>query len=168
MMHSRLSDLGDVSISLPPPLRLVGTVRADAGRNRANAKPTGAAILYRGAERLTDPRDQRLATILLLYGEWRLEGPTETQSADGERQIELLATPEEVSESGIDRIGSASRIFSRYYRSETSTGTEVTQLLGEARPEWFQPLAKWDFESSKLALRLFHLHPPSDEVEREA
>src|SRR3546814_2125443 len=72
-------------------------------------------------------------------------------SADGERQIELLATPEEVSESGIDRIGSASRIFSRYYRSETSTGTEVTQLLGEARPEWFQPLAKWDFESSKLA-----------------
>src|SRR3546814_19930923 len=91
MMHSRLSDLGDVSISLPPPLRLVGTVRADAGRNRANAKPTGAAILYRGAERLTDPRDQRLETILLLYGEWRLEGPTETQSADGERQIELLA-----------------------------------------------------------------------------
>src|SRR3546814_15872752 len=77
MMHSRLSDLGDVSISLPPPLRPVGTVRADAGRNRANAKPTGAAILYRGAERLTDPRAQRLATILLLYGEWRLEGPTE-------------------------------------------------------------------------------------------
>src|SRR3546814_1435501 len=104
MMHSRLSVLGDVSTSLPRPLRLVGTGRADAGRNRANAKPTGAAILYRGAERLTDPRDQRLATILLLYGEWRLEGPTETQSADGERQIELLATPEEVSESGIDRI----------------------------------------------------------------
>src|SRR3546814_17485534 len=71
-------------------------------------------------------------------------------SSDLERQIELLATPEEVSESGIDRIGSASRIFSRYYRSETSTGTEVTQLLGEARPEWFQPLAKWRSEERRV------------------
>ena len=61
---------------------------------------------------------------------------------------------QEPSDQGWDGIGSASRIFSRFYAAQTIKGDQVIQLHGEAAPEWFAPLSDWDFKNSKLPLLL--------------
>ncbi|MBY3060362.1 hypothetical protein HF263_30615 [Rhizobium leguminosarum] len=151
--YSRLGDLGDVAINLPGPLEF--TVRFEPTSGEADQRPTAA--LYRAGQLLTDARDQNLAMILLQFGQWPLTGPVETRSDDGARLVRFTAEPEEPSDQGFDGIGLASRIFSRFYREDTSAGDQVTQLNGEARPDWFRPLAQWDFTRSKLGLRIFRI-----------
>lgn len=83
------------------------------------------------------------------------------------RLVRFTAEPEEPSEQGFDGIGLASRIFSRFYREDTSAGDQVTQLNGEARPDWFRPLAEWDFTTSKLGLRIFRIQARMDDFAPE-
>ena len=91
----------------------------------------------------------------------------EQDIGNGVKLRHLRAAPLEKSDNGFDTIGFASRIFSRFYRSETSAGDQVTRIQGEPRPEWFQPLADWDFKASKLAFRLFRFMARGDDLERE-
>jgi hypothetical protein len=161
--YSRLGDLGDVAINLPGPLQL--TARFERASANAVQRPT--VELYRDGQLLTDARDQNLAMILLQYGEWPLTGPVEERSEGGGRLVHFTAEPEEPSDQGFDGIGLASRIFSRFYRADTSAGDQVTQLNGEARPEWFKPLAEWDFKQSKLGLRIFHIQARVDDFAPE-
>jgi hypothetical protein len=102
--------------------------------------------------------------ILLQYGEWPLNGPAEETAEDGARLVHFFAQPQEPSGQGFDSIGLASRIFSRFYRADTSAGDQVTQLHGEARPEWFSPLSEWDFKGSKLALRILRMQARVDNM----
>ena len=104
-----------------------------------------------------------LAMILLQFGEWPLSGPIEEHLENGVRLVHFTAAPEEPSSQGFDGIGFASRIFSRFYREDTSDGDQVTQLNGEPRPEWFKPLADWDFKASKLDLRIFRVQARMDD-----
>ncbi|MDP5281412.1 hypothetical protein Q9Q95_20975 [Sphingomonas sp. DG1-23] len=163
LIYNRLGDIGDVSINLPGPLRLVVDMRDDEGFGVQRA----SVSLYRQNILLEDVRDRQLAMILMQYGDWRLEGPIERRSVSGVRQLHFIATPEEESENGFDSMGPASRIFSRYYRAETSIGDQVTQLHGNARPGWFRPLATWDFETSRLGLRIFRMRHKSGDIVAE-
>jgi hypothetical protein len=119
----------------------------------------GSARFYSGDIGLTDRRDRRLAEILFLYGKWPLEGPLAIMRDDGIAGVEFVAAPEEPSDQGFDGIGWASRIFMRYFATRTVDGDHGIQLNGAPVPEWFAPLAAWDFKRSQLPLWLFRQQP---------
>ncbi|MBY5645562.1 hypothetical protein [Rhizobium leguminosarum] len=120
--YSRMGDLGDVSINLPGPLQFEVSFNEAAGGKAEN--PTVA--LYRDGHILTDSRDRKLAMILLQFGDWPLTGPIEKSAGDGVKRLTFTAEPLEQSDQGFDGIGHASRIFSRFYRTDTSAGDQVT------------------------------------------
>lgn len=159
--------LGDVSILTMHPLRLVletplPTTTGDDDHSLVDLLFAGARVFSQDVE-LTDLKDRHMAILLMLYGEWTIDGRPPTRRADGSAFVELVAEPEEPSESGQDGIGWASRVFSRFFATRTVEEGEVVQLLGEAAPEWFAPLSKWEFERSHLPLVLLHQQPPDKE-----
>lgn len=162
-MANEFGRLGDVSICTRPPLRLVLGAAIDKPRTLSAEGLAefiiGSAKVYSGNVELADPRDRRLAEILFLYGEWPVDGPFAIMGDDGITGAEFVANPEQLSDQGFDGIGWASRIFTRYFATRTVDGDQVIQLNGRAVPEWFAPLAAWDFESSQLPLWLFHQQP---------
>jgi hypothetical protein len=164
--------LGEVIIMTKPPLRLVLGAATDmphslSAEGLANFI-IGSAKFYSGEVELTDPRDRKLAEVLLFYGEWSAEGPLAVTDRGEFAGVEFVASPEEPSDQGWDGIGSASRIFSRYYAAQTIHGDQVIQLHGEAAPEWFAPLSDWDFKNSKLSLLLMHVQPLGDQTHDDA
>ena len=166
IMTNEFGRLGDVSICTKPPLRLVLSAATDKPRT-LSAEGLAEFIIesakvYTGDVELTDPRDRRLAEILFLYGEWSADGPFAVMGDDGFAGVEFVANPEEPSDQGFDGIGWASRIFTRYFATQTVDGDQVIQLNGAAVPEWFAPLAAWDFKSSELPLWLLHQQPSTE------
>jgi hypothetical protein len=103
---------------------------------------------------LTDPKDIKLAQVLLRYGEWQVDGPIALFEDEQFTGVEFVATPVEPTNQGWEGIGMASRIFSGFYADQTIEGDQVIQLDGEPAPEWFEPLSSWDFKNSKLPLFL--------------
>lgn len=155
--------LGEVSIMTRPPLRLVLGAAVDMPRSlspEGMAQFTiGSSKLFSGDVELVDVRDRKLAEVLFFYGEWPVNGPFAVIDEGEFVGVELVAKPEEPSDQGVDGIGWASRIFSRFYAMQTIEGDQVIQLNGEAAPEWFAPLSNWDFKSSKLPLWLGRIQP---------
>lgn len=174
VMANEFAQLGEVIIMTRSPLRLV--LDADQKMPKSlNAQGLaqfiiGAARMYSGDTELTDPRDLRLAQILFMFGDWSIEDPVARMDAGTISGVEFLAHPEELSGQGFDGIGWASRIFSRYFAEQTVDGDQVIQLHGEPAPEWFAPLANWDFKGSTLPLWLGHVVAGSgtDEAEPDA
>ena len=163
VMANEFARLGDMSIWTKPPLRLVLDTVTDKPRKLSAEGLAefiiGSARVYSGDVELIDPRDRRLAEMLFLYGEWPAVGPLAIMGDDGIAGVEFVAEPEEPSDQGFDGIGWASRIFTRYFATRTVDGDQVIQLNGEPVPEWFAPLADWDFKRSQLPLWLFRQRP---------
>lgn len=163
--------LGEVTIMTKSPLRLVFGAAVDMPRSLSPEGMAqfvvGSAKLFNGDVELTDVRDRKLAEVLFLYGEWPAEGPFAVMDDGQFAGVEFVAKPEEPSDQGFDGIGSASRIFSRFYATQTVEGDQVIQLHGAAAPDWFAPLANWDFKNSKLPLWLFHIQPEGADPSRE-
>lgn len=162
--------LGDVSILTMHPLRLileapVPTLTGDDDQSLVDLLFATARVLSQEVE-LTDPKDRHMAILLMLYGEWTMDGGAPTRRGDGTAYIELLAEPEESSEGGQDGIGWASRIFSRFFAARTVEQGQIVQLNGEAVPEWFAPLKRWEFGPSQLPLVLLHQQVPGPAAER--
>ncbi|TPI18880.1 hypothetical protein [Mesorhizobium sp. B4-1-1] len=172
VMANEFARLGDVSIATKPPLRLVLDAATDQPRKLSTEGlaefVVGSARVYSGDVELTDPRDRRLAEILLLYGEWQAAEPFAIMGDEGIAGVEFVVSPEEPSDQGFDRIGSASRIFTRHFATRTVDGDQVIQLNGAPVPEWFAPLAAWDFERSQLPLWLFYQQPVTAALEVSA
>jgi len=116
-------------------------------------------MLFSDAVELVDPKDQKLAWILMNYGDWEVEGPHAIETGGVLRGLEIRARPKEPSNEGFDFIGVASRIFSTYFASETIEGNQIIQLQGTAVPGWFSPLSQWDYKRSKLPLWLLRQSP---------
>lgn len=158
--------LGEVIIMTKAPLRVVLGAAADMPRSLSAQGLAsfiiGSAALYSGAVELTDPRDRKLAEVLLFYGEWSVEGPFAIVNNGEFAGVEFVAKPEEPSDQGWDGIGWASRIFSSFYAAQTIDGDQVIQLHGEAAPDWFAPLSNWDFKNSKLPLLLMRAQVPDN------
>ncbi|MBB2684878.1 hypothetical protein N2597_29085 (plasmid) [Rhizobium sophoriradicis] len=163
MLASEFERLGEKLIMTKPPLRLVLAAATDMPRSvsdegLANFMIAAAKIYSRNVE-LTDPKDRKLAQVLLFYGEWEVKGPIALMEGDRIAGVEFVANPVEPTHQGWEAIGMASRIFSSFYANQTVEGDQVTQLDGEPAPEWFIPLANWDFKSSKLPLLLGVIQP---------
>ena len=163
MLANESNRLGEVIIMTKPPLRLVFGAAADMPRSPSAEELTnfmiGPAKFFSGDIELTNVTDSKLAEVLFLYGEWPAAGPFAVMSGGEIVGVEFVAEPNEPSDQEFDGIGWASRIFSRFYAMQTVDGNQVIQLNGEAAPEWFAPLAAWDFKNSKLPLWLGHVKP---------
>ena len=164
-MANEFGRLGDMPIWTKPPLRLVLDAATDKPRKLSVEGLAefiiGSARVYSGDIELIDPRDRRFAEILFLYGEWPAEGPLAITGDNGIAGVEFVAAAEEPSDQGFDGIGLANRIFARYFATRTVDGDQVIQLNGAPVPEWFAPLAAWDFKRSQLPLWHFHRRPSS-------
>lgn len=163
MLANEFVRLGEVMIMTKPPLRLVLGAAKDMPRSisdegLANFMIASARFYSRDVE-LTDPKDRKLAQVLLFHGEWAVEGPAALMDGDQIVGVELVAKPVEPTNEGWEGIGTASRIFSSFYADQTVDGDQVIQLDGEPAPDWFAPLRNWDFKNSKLPLLLGHIQP---------
>lgn len=163
MKSNEFGRLGDVLICTRPPLRLVLDVTSDMPRDlnaeRLSDFVAGSGRVYSGEVELIDAKDRRLAVILFLYGDWPLEGPRAIMGNEGVVGIEFVAAPQQPSDQGFDGVGWASRIFTKYFATRTVDGDQVIQLHGAPAPEWFAPLATWNFERSQLPLWLLYQQP---------
>ncbi|MDX8327357.1 hypothetical protein [Agrobacterium tumefaciens] len=163
MLASEFERLGEKLIMTKPPLRLVlgaatGMPRSVSDEGLANFMIASARIYSRDVE-LTDPKDRKLAQVFLLHGDWKMEGPIAVMEGDQIAGVEFVANPVEPTHQGWEGIGIASRIFSSFYAEQTIDGDLVIQLDGEPAPDWFAPLAHWDFGNSKLPLFLGRIQP---------
>lgn len=164
LVANEFGRLGEVIIMTRPPLRLVLGAASDMPRTLSSDGLAnfiiGSAKLFSGDTELVDPKDHKLAEVLFLFGEWSVDGPFAIMDDDGGiAGVEFIARPIEPSDQGFDGIGWASRIFTRFFAQQTVDGDHVIQLNGEAAPEWFAPLAEWDFRNSKLPLWLGQIEP---------
>ena len=167
---NEFSRLGEMSIATRPPLRIFFEADLDKPRGldadgQAHFTPKAFRI-FAGGKELKDPKDLKLAEILFFYGDWPLTGPCAVVNGDGVAGAELVCSPEEPSDQGFDGIGWASRIFSRFYANQTIDEGRVVQLLGDTAPEWFAPLANWDFVNSQLSLWLMRFEPNAEFLEK--
>ncbi|WP_439500451.1 hypothetical protein [Aminobacter ciceronei] len=163
VLASEFERLGEVLIMTKPPLRLVLGAATDMPRSLseeglANFIIGSAKVFSRDVE-LTDPKDRKLAQVFLFHGEWAVDGPFALMDGDEIAGVEFVAKPVEPTNQGWDGIGTASRIFSSFYADQTIDGDQVIQLDGEPAPDWFAPLASWDFKNSKLPLLLGRIQP---------
>ncbi|TAX01965.1 hypothetical protein ELI07_32775 (plasmid) [Rhizobium leguminosarum] len=163
MLASEFERLGENLIMTKPPLRLVLDAATEMPRSvsdegLANFMIASARIYSRDVE-LTDPKDRKLAQVFLFHGEWKVEGPIALMEGDQIAGVEFVANPVEPTHQGWEGIGMASRIFSTFYAEQTIDGDQVIQLDGEPAPDWFAPLAKWDFKNSRLPLLLGVIKP---------
>lgn len=163
MLASEFERLGEVLIMTKPPLRLVLGAATDMPRLLSDKGLAnfmiGSAKLYSRDVELTDPKDRKLAQVFLFYGEWAVEGPFALMDGDQIAGVEFVANPVEPTDQGWEGMGTASRIFSSFYADQTIAGDQVIQLDGEPAPDWFAPLANWDFKNSKLPLLLGRIQP---------
>ncbi len=161
---NELSRLGDVIFCTEPPIRLLVEANSESPRERTAAtRPTGIRLFVGGKE-ITELRSQQLAWILMLYGEWAADGPHAVTEDGHLTGIEFIVAPEEVPEEDEPAlmgraIGQASRVFARYFAEDTTAGDAVIQLRGQAKPEWFEPIANWDFKTAQLPLWILRLQP---------
>ena len=163
MSVSRLWELGDLMINMPGPLEITAIYQ-----RRAHDEVENKGLkIYRSGVELTEPHDIRLAWILAMYGDWEAGEPFEEMIGEDTYLSRLVIEPPLPSGAGFDAIGMPSRVFSRYYRDDTSVGDQVTQLNGETQPSWFRPLSDWNFENSKLELRLFKVVPSTEAADQK-
>lgn len=163
MLANEFERLGEVLIMTKPPLRLVLEAATDmprslSGEGLANFM-IGSAKLYSRDVELTDPKDRKLAQVFLFHGEWAVDGPFALFDGDQIAGVEFVAKPVEPTNQRWEGIGTASRIFSSFYADQTIDSDQVIQLDGEPAPDWFAPLASWDFKNSKLPLLLGRIQP---------
>lgn len=165
---SELSRLGDVIFCTEPPIRLLVETEP-APVNEAPASTvvetrTRGVRLFVGGREITEPRSFQLTWILMLYGEWAAEGPRPVMADGRLTGIEFIVAPiqtDDVDEPTLvgTPIGQASRIFTRYFAEDTTAENTLVQLRGQPKPEWFEPMADWNFKEAQLPLWVLHTHP---------
>jgi hypothetical protein len=157
---SELSRLGDVIFCTEPPIRLF--VETDPAPSNQASTSTGEARtrgvrLFVGGHEITEARSYQLAWILMLYGEWTAEGPRPVMVDGRLAGIEFVIAPEQSGDEDASllmgaAIGQASRIFARYFAEDTTAENTLVQLRGLPKPEWFEPIAEWNFKDAQLPL----------------
>ena len=163
---NELGSLGDLTLGTRPPLELRLTMdparTSPIGADGTVLVTIGRAQIFCGNAELTDPVEQQLAWTLMNYGEWQLSGPDAAVDGDRLDAIVFRWEPEEDHDQGFEMIGSLSRIFARYFAEQTMLSGAVTQLRAPVRPEWFEPLRRWQDRDRSLPLWRFMLQPNYD------
>jgi len=165
MLANEFERLGEKVIMTKPPLRLVLSAATDLPRSIDDeglaSFVIGSARFFSRDVELIEPKDRKFVQVLLFYGDWEVEGPIPFMDGNEIGGVEFVANPREPTypDQGWEGIGTASRIFSSFFADQTIEGDQVIQLDGDAAPDWFVPLASWDFKNSKLPLLLGLIQP---------
>ena len=160
---NELSRLGDRIIGTRSPLRLrlimdlerTSTLDADGKVDCV----IGDVKAFCGDQELTEPDDQSLAWMFMLYGQWREYDPEAILDGDRLLAIEFRWEPEQTSDQGFEIVGTLSRMFARYYAEHTVEDGKVVQLRAPLRPNWFVPLVERKGGSKALPLWQFVQEP---------
>lgn len=165
MLANEFERLGEKMIMTKPPLRLVLSAATNLPRSLDEDGLArfviGSAQFFSRNVELTDPKDRKFVQVLLLYGEWEVNGPIPFMDGDVIGGVEFVANPREPTypDQEWQGIGTASRIFGSFFADQTIESDQVIQLDGDPAPDWFVPLASWDFKNSKLPLFLGLVQP---------
>lgn len=165
----QLAQLGDVLIATRPPLRIVRDISPQPHKGQTLDKLpfVSPARFFSGNVELFHPRDRKLAEILCLYGQWPAVGPEPILNRTDLIGAQFVFAPEEPSGQDFDSVGPASRIFSKFYATETVEGDRIIQLLGQPQPDWFASLNDWPFAESRLPLWLLRSRPNHELLEEQ-
>ncbi len=153
---SELARLGDQTIGTRAPLQL--RFLADHTKPRKVdvhgmvAMTIAAVKTYcRGVE-LTSARDREMAWLMMQFGDWESGEPTALMDGSLVDGIEFRWDPVEPSDQGFDFIGSASRMFARYYSLRTVEDKAIVRVAPETKPGLFRVLTTGDAKSDALPL----------------
>ncbi len=160
-----LGRLGDRWIGTRAPLRL--RFLADPAKTRRVSDDgtveftVGGVEMYCGDVEITDSVERNIVWLFMQYGSWE-ETEHPIVQGDALYALELQWEPSERNEIGFDVIGSLSTMFSHYYLERTTTDSgEVIRTRAQPHPDWFEPLAQWDYDSKTLPLWLLTMRPSS-------
>lgn len=160
---SELAALGDYMLGTKPPLVMrfvTDTAQPRTVEESGDVKFTiGAVQFYAGGVEITDPVEQKIAFLLMEYGEWDIAGPHAVTAGGQLDAIEFTWEPCERSNEGFEIIGTLSRFFARIYASQTTDEKGITQLEAKLVPGLFLPLIQCDPKTMTLPLWKFFLQP---------
>jgi hypothetical protein len=165
MRANRMAALGDRMIATTPPLRLRFNVDTSKPRDvEADGKvqfTIAGASLYCREKEIVDPVEQKIAWMFMELGEWESGEPTAHVTEGQLDAIEFEWTPIERSNADqpFETIGTLSRMFSRYYASQTVIEQQIIQTEAELVPDWFAPLVASGPKGTNLPLWRFILQP---------
>jgi hypothetical protein len=163
MIGNELGRLGDRTIGTRAPLRLRFT--SDPARTSTIDEDGQVTVTFGGWQLLsgedvvTEPVEKEIAFIFMEHGEWRCDGPLAIVEGNRLEAVEFRWEPEEPTDQGFEFVGSLSRMFARYFASETLKDKSVVQLRAPLRPAWFAPLIQTDPVSDALPLWRFLMQP---------
>lgn len=164
MKVNEIAALGDAMIGTVPPLRL--RLLTDHSKPRY-LNDTGAAIvtiqggeIICGQKAITDDVDKSIAWLFMQYGEWEISGPHAIMSGQDVDALEFVWNPPERQNEGFEIVGTLSRMFARYFASETLQDGKVVQIDARTVPEWFSPLVDYKHNQDRqLPIWKFVLSP---------
>lgn len=163
---NELARLGDLSVSTCAPLRF--QLLADPERTSSIGADGTVSVVF-GASRffsqdreILDPRDQEIAWMLMLHGQWQEQEMRPIIDGDRLVALEFTWAPVEESGQGFDTVGPLSRLFAHYYSGHTLADGEVVQLIAPPKLGWFEPLQQSDYRSDALPLWRFTIQPNYD------
>lgn len=168
MKMNELSKLGDVMLGTRAPLELVVTCDP-AGAELVDADSVAkisisAVQVYCSGHEVTDPVEQQVAWIFMLYGNWNASMRTVMHGKRLE-EIRWLWGPEECANEdlGFEVIGSVSELFAQYYTDQTIEDRKVVQFNARPQGESFESLMMRKYESKRLPIWHFPIQPNFDE-----
>jgi len=158
---NEMSTLGDLNIGSQFPLRM--KLLADKSEARTLSEDGDASFCVAGVElyckdkMITVETERKLATFLMIYGDWRFE--TSSEIVDNQPEsAEYFYLPAEDDNQGFEMIGSLSSMFSRHYQMMASSGGEVRVNIN-TEPGALGRIFPDDYEGEALPLWRFVLVP---------
>lgn len=159
---SELASLGDESIGIRAPLLLRLMMNPERTSSIASDGTVHVAIgnaqIFSAGFELSNQSDQQIAWAVMQYGDWETGEPRAVVEGDRLVALEFDCTPPEQSGQGFESVGFLSRLFARYYASQTVREGVVVRIMAPAKPEWLQTLRRTDGDG-RMPIWRFILEP---------
>ena len=172
---NRMVVLGDKLIGTRAPLHVRAIARgarsALVGAEQNATLRAGTSVrvdaidVFSEHRQLTEARDLRIASFLLMYGGW-VERNVKVQALGDDLEVDVEVGPDPEcdtqTEQGYASIGFLSSMVSRYYRQATTTeGGEVSGVRMAFSPGYVRDLVTDEHRSDALPLWQFRMEPRS-------
>ena len=157
---SEMGEIGDLKVGTKPPISL--KFIADPANDSSISEAGEANFIIAGAKifcdnkEITDPDEQAIAWIFMLYGDWR-EEVRPFVSGNALEAIDFVFAPQDPLNEGMgfEIIGTLSTMFARYYAEQTLDAGDVVRTESDIVPDWFRSLIDPGHISDALPLWRF-------------
>lgn len=162
MRVSEMAKIGDQSIGTRLPL----TIRFSADRQKERTVGEGGMTNFTvsGVDILCDGQtlngiDRSLAYLLIQFGELSGEEPVALMDGELLDAVDFNFVHQEPTDQGFEIVGSASRMFARYYAMQTIEEGKVVRTAIPLEPDLFRVLTVGDGTGHTLPLWRLILQP---------